>query len=77
MEPDRDRYRILSNLTFERRPRNVNLGICYIASTSQTSQSDVFGKSLERQCAIWELRIFLRFHFYFLRLVFIFLSIFE
>ncbi len=34
-------------------PRNVNLGICYVPWTSQTSQSDVFGKSLGRHCAIW------------------------
>ncbi len=37
----------------KRRPRNVNLGICYVPWTSQTSQSDVFGKSLGRHCAIW------------------------
>ena len=37
----------------KRRPRVVNLGICYVPWTSQTSQSDVFGKSVGRHCAIW------------------------
>jgi hypothetical protein len=57
MGRDRDRHRISAKRTLarrKRRPRNVNLGICYVPSTSQTSQSDVFGTSLERQCAIWD-----------------------
>jgi hypothetical protein len=38
----------------KRRPWNVNLGICYVPSTSQTSQSDVFWTSLGLHCAIWD-----------------------
>jgi hypothetical protein len=56
MGRDRDRYRILAKRTLarrKRRPRNVNLGICYFPSTSQTSHSDVFETSLGLQCAIW------------------------
>ena len=45
----------------KRRPRNVNLGIYYVPWTSQTSQSDVFGKSLGRHCAIWALIIIKKF----------------
>ncbi|KZS03165.1 Uncharacterized protein APZ42_034181 [Daphnia magna] len=37
----------------KRRPGNVNLEIWYVPSTSQTSQSDVFGTSLGRHCVIW------------------------
>jgi hypothetical protein len=58
MGRDRNRHRISAKRTLarrKRRPRNVYLGICYVPSTSQTSQSDVFGTSLERQCAIWDI----------------------
>jgi hypothetical protein len=57
MGRDRDRYEISAKRTLairKRRPRNVNLGICYVPSTSQTSQSDVFCASMGLQCAIWE-----------------------
>jgi hypothetical protein len=56
MRRDKDRYEISTKRTLairKRRPRNVNLGICYLPSTSQTSQSDVFCASMGLQCAIW------------------------
>jgi hypothetical protein len=61
MRRDKDRYEISTKRTLairKRRPRNVNLGICYLPSTSQTSQSDVFCASMGLQCAIWEGREF-------------------
>jgi hypothetical protein len=57
MGRDRDRFWISAKRTLarrKRRPRNVNLGICYVPSTSQTSQSAVFETSLGLHCAIWE-----------------------
>jgi hypothetical protein len=57
MGRDKDRYEISAKRTLairKRRPRNVNLGICYVPSTSQTSQSDVFWTSMGLQCAIWD-----------------------
>jgi hypothetical protein len=56
MRRDKDRYEISAKRTLairKRRPRNVNLGICYVPSTSQTSQSDVFWTSMGLHCAIW------------------------
>ncbi len=56
MGRDKDRYEILAKRTLairKRRPWNVNLGICYVPSTSQTSQSDVFWTSMGLHCAIW------------------------
>jgi hypothetical protein len=58
MGRDKDRYEISAKRTLvirKRRPRNVNLGICYVPSTSQTSQSDVFGTYMGLHCAIWEI----------------------
>jgi hypothetical protein len=58
MGRDKDRYEISAKRTLvirKRRPRNVNLGICYVPSTSQTSQSDVFGMYMGLHCAIWEM----------------------
>ncbi|EFX65072.1 hypothetical protein DAPPUDRAFT_117578 [Daphnia pulex] len=55
MGRDKDRYEISAKRTLairKRRPRNVNLGICYVPSTSQTSQSDVFWTSMGLHCAI-------------------------
>ena len=57
MGRDKDRYEISAKRTLairKRRPWNVNLGICYVPSTSQTSQSDVFWTSMGLHCAIWE-----------------------
>jgi hypothetical protein len=62
MGRDKDRYEISAKRTLairKRRPWNVNLGICYVPSTSQTSQSDVFWTSMGLHCAIWELVSFL------------------
>jgi hypothetical protein len=59
MGRDKDRYEISAKRTLairKRRPWNVNLGICYVPSTSQTSQSDVFWTSMGLHCAIWEFR---------------------
>ena len=56
MGRDKDRYEISAKRTLairKRRPWNVNLGICYVPSTSQTSQSDVFWTSMGLHCAIW------------------------
>jgi hypothetical protein len=56
MGRDKNRYEISAKRTLairKRRPRNVNLGICYVPSTSQTSQSDVFWTSMGLHCAIW------------------------
>jgi hypothetical protein len=50
-----DRYEISAKGTLairKRRPRNVKLRICYVPSTSQTSQIDVFGTSMGLHCAI-------------------------
>jgi hypothetical protein len=65
MGRDKDRYEISAKRTLvirKRRPRNVNLGICYVPSTSQTSQSDVFGMYMGLHCAIWVVTFWLRFH---------------
>ncbi|KZR96003.1 Uncharacterized protein APZ42_009904 [Daphnia magna] len=57
MGRDRYEYGISAKRTLpmrKRRPRNVNLEIWYVPSTSQTSLNDVFGTSLGRHCVIWE-----------------------
>jgi hypothetical protein len=62
MGRDKDRYEISAKRTLairKRRPWNVNLGICYVPSTSQTSQSDVFWTSMGLHCAIWAVKWYL------------------
>ncbi|KZR96273.1 Uncharacterized protein APZ42_009483 [Daphnia magna] len=57
MGRDRYEYGISAKRTLpirKRPPRNVNLEIWYVPSTSQTSQNYVFWMSLGRHCVIWD-----------------------